>query len=249
MANYEGKQSILGAAGKGAATGAIAGTAIEPGIGSVIGAVGGAIVGGVGTAIHNHKMKKLDKERKAAEAARPTLATPQGILDNQAMYANMAGTTRVPGQDQIQNQIANSASSAILQGQYNGSSLDQINNLTGKVNQQTLGAQNDLGIAGAEYQMANKDKLAGARLQTADSDLNNFDFNKNQPYEYNLMRNRALAGQQIQNYNQANQQWTNLAGMAVMGGGGFGGGDGGTGWGIKGWGNRGGQQVPAHLRG
>ncbi len=245
MAQYTGKQSVFGAAAKGAGTGAITGAALGEGVGAIPGAIGGAIIGGVGTIFHNRKMKKLDQQRQAIEASRPVLTTPQGVLDNQAMYQNMAGSTQLPGQSQIENKIAANSSNSIMSAMNNGANIGDLLDITGKVNQQTLGAKNDLGIAGAEYQMANKDKLAGANLQVADSQLNNFDYNKNQPYEYNLMRNRALAGQQIQNYNQANQQWTNLAGMAVMGGGS----SGGSGLGGTGWGNRGGQQVPAHLRG
>ncbi len=59
------------------------------------------------------------------------------------------------------------------------------------------------------------------------------------------MRNRALAGQQIQNYNNAQQHWTDLAGLGIMAGGNAGVNSGFLGALGK---NRNSGNVPAHLR-
>lgn len=184
----------------GAASGAALGTSILPGWGTAIGAVGGAVVG-----LISGEGKKKKRDAAAAAVHRPDYQIPQEVFQNQAMYQAMANSSRVPGQSQIENNINQNTSQALNASQKAaGSSADALA-AVGNIQQNANNEFGKLGIAGAQLQLANKDKLAQANNDVADYRQQAFDYNQNQPYQIAFAQNQKLQDQNRQD----NQNTTN----------------------------------------
>lgn len=185
--------SVGGDTLSGAATGASAGAMFGPygaAIGGVVGA-GAGLISGLG------KKKKRD-EAEALAKNRPQYQIPKEVFQNQAMYEAMSKSSRVPGQAYIENQIGQNQATALNAAQRSaGSSADALAALGG-IQANTNNQQNQLAQMGLEYQAANKDKLAQANLEMADYRQQEFDYNKNQPWQINFAKSQKLNDQSIQ---------------------------------------------------
>lgn len=215
--NYAGHTSQFGAWAKGTASGGIAGEEVAGPWGALAGAAIGGTVAGISNIIHNKKMKKLDQERKAIVANRPKYQIPQEVIDNQQMYKELAASNRLPGQSQIENQLDQKSAGAVQAAMQTGGNTADILNTVANINRSNLNSYNQLGVAGAQNRQANMGQYADANAQLSDYRSQAFDYNQNQPYEYNLMRNQALAGAEIQSYNNSQQNTANLQGLAAQG--------------------------------
>jgi hypothetical protein len=161
------------------------------------------------SALHQaHKAKKM-------QVNRPTYQIPQEILNNQAMYKNLANSSRLPGQSNIENQIgANSANSINAAMQGAGSSADVLASL-GNTQNNTNNALNNLAIEGAQNQNMNRDKLAGANESLAQYRDQAFDYNKNEPYQQAYARKMALQTAANANLQNGLQDVSNFSGALV----------------------------------
>ncbi len=185
-----GSDTLSGAA-SGASLGAVAGP-WGAAIGGVVGAGAGLIMG-------ESNKKKRDAAAKAAQ--RPDYVIPKEVFQNQAMYQAMANSSRVPGQSQIENNINQNTSQAINASQKAaGSSADALSAI-GNIQQNANNQFGDLGIAGAQLQLANKDKLAQANNDVADYKQQAFDYNQNQPYQQKYAYSQKLQDQSRQDNN------------------------------------------------
>lgn len=136
---------------------------------------------------------------------RPTYNIPKEIFQNQAMYQAMANSSRVPGQSYIENNIGQAASQAINASQRSAGSSAEALAAIGGIQQNQSNMFNELGMAGAQYQMANRDKLAMANETMADYRQQEFDYNRNQPYQIRMAQKQKYQ-------DQAYQNWTNIGG-------------------------------------
>jgi hypothetical protein len=178
-------------------------------------------VGVAGATAGVNAISRGHKKRKAQRAMdnRPKYEIPKEIFQNQAMYESMANSSRVPGQKRIENQIAqNTAQSIGASQRAAGSSADALSAVSG-INQNANNTYNELGMQGAQMQMANKDKLAQARQATGDYRQQDFDYNKNQKY---LERMKLLMKQQDESRADTQNLTNSLGqvGMAAAGSGG-----------------------------
>jgi len=151
-------------------------------VAAAVGVAGVAVT--VGKAVSDGSKKR--KDRKANEALmknRPQYEIPQEIFQNQAMYEAMAGSSRLPGQNILENNIGQSTAQAIGRSQKTaGSSADLLSSVTGIQANQNEVLQN-MSLAGMQQQQVNKDKLAGSRETVSDYKNQKFDYNKNQMWK------------------------------------------------------------------
>jgi hypothetical protein len=145
------------------------------------------------------------KQANKINPERPTYEIPQEILANKAMYESQANSSRLPGQSTLENNVsAQNANTIERVLQASSSSGDILNAISGVGHNSNM-QMNDIAIQGANMQMLNRDKLAGANNTLAEYRDQEFDYNKNQPYELDLMRKRALEG----------AAWGNMSGSAA----------------------------------
>lgn len=175
-----------------------------------------------GPAIMGRRQKRLAAQ---INPTRPKYEIPSEIGANVNMYNSSASSSRLPAQSLMEDNLKASTSATFNQAQNaaGGSGGSAMLAALGRVNQNESNSVNQLNIAGAENQQANKDKLAQARNTMADYKQQDFDYNKNQPYELDLMRKRALIGAAMGNYDAGRQENQQL-GLALLGSSGKGGG-------------------------
>lgn len=147
------------------------------------------ILGGiVQLAVGSNQKKQASK----IDTTRPQYVIPKEIFQNQAMYRAMANSSRVPGQQYIENNIGqNTAQSLSAVQNAAGSSADALAMLGG-IQQNALNQYNQLGIQGAEMQMANKDKLAAANNTLSEYKDKRWDLNSYEPYKMKVAKKEQL---------------------------------------------------------
>lgn len=164
--------------------------------------------------VNEGKAKKLEKSAK-----RPNYEIPQEIFQNQAMFESMANSSRIPGQAIMEENIAKSTANAIGQAQRGAASSVDALSAIGGIQQNQNDVFSNLGIAGAQMQMANKDKLAQARESTADYRQQAFDYNKNQPYLLKLKQSQKYRDQAQSQFNNISRDvhefGSSVGGMAM----------------------------------
>lgn len=134
------------------------------------------------------------------------------------MYKNMANSSRLPGQANLENQIGASSSNAInaaMQGA--GSSADILASI-GNTQNNTNGALNNLAMEGAQNQNQNIDKFANANNVMADYKNQAFDYNQNEPYQQAYARKQALQTASNANLQNGLQDVSNFSGALVANG-------------------------------
>jgi hypothetical protein len=163
-------------------------------------------------AISGSRAKKAERE---AKKMKPTYEIPQEIFQNQSMYEAMAGSSRVPGQAQMEENIGKSTAQAIGQAQRGASSsVDALSAISGIQQNQNEMLMN-LGMMGQQQQAANRDKLAAARETTADYRQQAFDYNKNQPYLRKLAKAEQLRAESKSSANAASGQISDIGMSAI----------------------------------
>lgn len=142
---------------------------------------------------------------------RPTYKIPREIAQNQAMYRAQANSTRVPGQSIIENNIKAGSANAMRNVQNTARNTGDVLAAASQINSNQNQAFNNLGLQGAQMQMANKDRLASANETMAQYRNQAFDYNKNQPYLNQMARKNALIGSGAQNISGAFNSGANSA--------------------------------------
>lgn len=160
-------------------------------------------------AIQAHKASKIKENR-------PTYVRPGEVDQNRNLAQTMAMSNRVPGQNQIEDQIgANQATmvnAALNASNNSGDILATIGNL----NQNTNNQLNNLSMQAAQNKQQNIDRLMDANNTMADYKQQEFDYNQNQPYELRVKRKMALQGAAMANWDSALND-THEAGQSMLG--------------------------------
>jgi hypothetical protein len=160
---------------------------------------------GIKGLIQKNQAKKIDDTR-------PVYEMPNQISQNVDMYNNLANASRLPGQALIENNLnAGLASDINAIRQTGGSSTNQlaaISNLNANRNK----AVSDLGIQAAQFRVNAMDKMANAKGVMAQYKDKEFDYNKNQEFQYRRMKKDML--------NKAGDQniFGGIEGLANLGG-------------------------------
>jgi len=139
------------------------------------------------------------KGRKLSRGARPTKEISPAMNEYLANAKAMAANSRLPGQSAIEQQIGGSAASGIRSAQEGASSSAGLMASIAGIKGNEANALANLGIAGAEMQAANQDKLQMALLKYGQAQDEQFDINKMQPFQDKMQAAQALKGAGLQN--------------------------------------------------
>lgn len=169
--------------------------------------LGGALVGGaigLGSAIaQGIRARKQRKEADKINPVRPLMERTRASKENQALFRQGANSTRLPGQGYAENKIGAQtarATNAVLGT--GGSTSEIISGLT-KVDQNSREATNDLAMKGAELNLQNKQLYGDVLNRVSEEEKELFDYNKNQPYQTDVLRKQALIDSSARNTDNA----------------------------------------------
>lgn len=157
-------------------------------------------VSAIAQAIRAAKQKKLANQ---INAQRPTLQRTQASQEFENRARTMANSTRLPNQGYYENllgqQTAQTANKAL---QTSNSSAEAIAGLTAADRNQREGL-NQLAGQGADYRLQSEQNLNNALQMKQGEELEMFDYNKNQPYQTQLLRKQALTDASNRNFEGA----------------------------------------------
>lgn len=158
--------------------------------------LGGAVVAGaigLGSAIYKGiKARKQRKEANKINPIRPEMQRTSASKELEGMSRMAANSTRLPGQSYAENQIGAQTArtnSAIMRT--GGSTAEIIGGLTAS-DENARQATNDLAVKGAELNQQNKQALGNVLNNISEEQKEMFDFNKNQPYQTDVLRKQSL---------------------------------------------------------
>lgn len=174
--------------------------------------------------IAGYKQQQQGKDM-ASGNKRPTMVTPEQLKQNLnlAMQAKQrASIMGLPGEnvtaDRIQQSTQNNFQNMLNTGQDSASILAGLSSLDNAEKNAFV----DLGVKGSEYKADNElvanSNLMNANTAMANQELNNFDYNKNQPYQNTAAAASALIGAGNQNINGAVTGLGNVAASAAADG-------------------------------
>ncbi len=156
--------------------------------------LGGAIVKGIRARNQKRKADKINP-------VRPEMVRTNASKENEAMFRNMANSSRIPGQGYAENQIGSQTARATNAIQQTGGSTGEIINGLTQVDENAKRSTNDLAFQGAALNQQNK-QLYGQVLNNVSEDQKDiFDYNKNQPFQTKQLRSQQLRGSGAQNIN------------------------------------------------
>lgn len=189
--------------------------------------VAGGIMAAGAIAKAAHQAHVANKQRKAAnkiDTTRPTYNIPGEVAANQAMYRDMANSSRMPGQSLAENNIKAGTANSLNALTQTGGGVNNILAAVGGLNQNQNNSMNDLATQGAQFQLQNKDKYANANNVMAGYRDKSFDYNQNQPYMMNVSRKMALQNASMMNkdgmFTTINNGANSIAGLVAGGAGG-----------------------------
>jgi hypothetical protein len=178
--------------------------------------VGGLLVSGaigLGSAIYKGiRAKKQRKEAEKINPIRPDMTRTNASKEQEAMFRNMANSTRLPGQSYAENKLGAQsarATNAILGT--GGSTAEIINGLT-NVDQNSRESSNDLAMKGASLNQQNKQMYADVLSNVSQEQKEIFDYNKNQPYQTDVLRKQSLLDASSRNTDNALSSLQDTAG-------------------------------------
>ena len=164
------------------------------------------------------------RQKKAArgiQTERPIYTIPEGVGANVNTANTLASTSKLQGQNLMEEAIKANFEGAFEKSLQNITSnadlLANLNTMNTGVNQSIQG----LNIEGSRQRLGNYDRLMRARSEQADYKNLAFDYNQNEPYLLQEKRKRELGQAATQNIQNANQNLIDVAGVAAqaMGGG------------------------------
>lgn len=165
-----------------------------------------AVAGGVAVTGAVVKGIKARKQRKAAEKinpVRPTMERSRASIDQEAMAKQAAGSSRIPGQANVENQIgAQTARTNTAIQQAGGSTGEIIAGLTAS-DENARRSTNDLAFQGAQLNQQNKQMYSNVLNNVSNEQREMFDFNQNQPFQTESLRKQALLDSSSRNADNA----------------------------------------------
>jgi len=169
---------------------------------------------GIGAAKAGIGAAQAAKGKRLARGARPQKEISSSMNEYLSNAKSAAASSRLPGQDIIEQQIGGASASGIRAAQEGASSSAGLMSAIAGVKGNEQRALGDLGIAGAEMQAANKDKLQSALLKYGQAQDEQFDINQMQPFQDKAQAAQALKGAGLQNMMSG---LDSVAGAASMG--------------------------------
>lgn len=166
--------------------------------------VGGAIAKGI-------RARKQRKEANKINPVRPEMVRTGASEENEAMFRNAANSTRLPGQSYAENQIGAQTARAANAIQQTGGSTGEIISGLSQVDENSRKATNDLAFQGAQFQQQNKQLFGQVLNNVSEEQKDIFDYNKNQPYQSDVVRKQALLDASSRNTDNAIDQATDAA--------------------------------------
>jgi len=154
---------------------------------------------GIGAAKAGIGAAQAAKGKRLSRGARPQKEISSSMNEYLSNAKAAAASSRLPGQDIIEQQIGGASASGIRAAQEGASSSAGLMAAIAGVKGNEQKALGDLGIAGAEMQAANKDKLQSALLKYGQAQDEQFDINQMQPFQDKAQAAQALKGAGLQN--------------------------------------------------
>lgn len=169
--------------------------------------LGGAIAAGViGLGGSIYKGIKARKQRKAANKInpiRPELTRTSASKELEGMSRMAANSTRLPGQAYAENQIgAQTARTNTAIQNAGGSTAEIISGLTAS-DENARRSTNDLAFQGAALNQQNKQLYSNVLANVSEDQKEMFDYNKNQPYQTDVLKKQALLDASARNTDNA----------------------------------------------
>ncbi len=143
---------------------------------------------------------------------RPEFKIPQAEEDALASAKAQAAMTQLPGQAAIEGRLDQTTANTVANIQKMGIGGSTAINGAGVAYGNQLGAENNLGIAGAQMRLNNQQILRDQEGKMADWEGKQQDWNTLDPYMQKVNTIQALREGQIRNENSA---WKNLFGMGA----------------------------------
>jgi hypothetical protein len=170
----------------------------------------------LGPMLQSIKQKSLAKK---INPVRPDYKRPGEIDQNVNMWNPMANSSKMPGQSIMEDNVHSNTANGFNMAANAANGSAQLLSTLGKLNVNENNAINDLNVQGANNRTQAMGELGKARESLAQYKDQEFDYNKNQPYELALMRKRALQGAALANKDTAKQDTHNVASsvLAVYG--------------------------------
>ncbi len=154
------------------------------------------------------------KGRKLAKGARPQAEIPSTVEDYLSNAKAAAASSQLPGQSAIEQRIGGSSASGIRAATEGASSSAGLMAGIAGIKGNEQNALADLGIAGAQMQDTNKQRLQEALLKYGSYQDQQFQTNKMDPYYEKAQAAQALKGAGLQNIMGGVEQ---LGGLAQIG--------------------------------
>lgn len=155
-------------------------------------AAAGLAVNGISAIAQAVRAAKQKKLSNGIDTKRPTLERTKASQEVENRARTMANSTRLPNQAYYENllgqQTAQTASKAM---QTSNSSAEAVAGLTAADRNQREGLS-QLAGQGADYRLQSENNLNNALAMKQGEELEMFDYNKNQPYQTNVLRKQAL---------------------------------------------------------
>ena len=172
--------------------------------------VGGAIAG-IGAISKGIKARKQRKLAEKIDDTRPVYKRPAEIDKNVQMYRNLS-QAGMPGQGAMEARLGEQTAGALGQVERGGgSAVNRLQALTQLTRGQQQ-SQQELGIQSAQYKSSIYDKLAQAREMRAQYKDVEFDYNKNQEFQYRRRQKNMLLQAADQN---AMGMWSDIGGIGT----------------------------------
>ncbi len=156
---------------------------------------------GLGTAavkagVQAHRANKDRKRGKALldSAVRPDMQLTEEAKESLQDARQRAGSTRLDGQNYKENNIFANAGRTTKAITETGGSTGEVISGLGKVQDSTNNSLNQLNELGTEQNNYNHAALRGELEKVSNNKKEIFDYNKNQPYQTQVMRGQAKIG-------------------------------------------------------
>lgn len=173
------------------------GTAFPP-----LAALGLAIQGGsaIAQALRSAKQKQMANQ---INTQRPTFNRTAASLEMEQRAKSMANSTRLPNQAYYENLLGQQTSQTANKAlQTSNSSAEAIAGLTAADRNQREGL-NQLAGQGADYRLQSEQYLANSLQNAQGEQLEQFDYNQNQPYQTNMLKKQSLVDASNRNFQGA----------------------------------------------
>lgn len=164
---------------------------------------------------------KADQQKRQADymgnMKRPIRQLPTALQEKQNIAKNLANSSLLPAQGYYENQMGAATSRANRDIQNTGGSANDIIAGLSQVDANNRGQTNKLIATGLENQQNNQLNYGNTLSEVAADQNEQFDYNQNQPYQSNILKQQSLRDASARNFNNAIEGGIDLAGQYDQG--------------------------------